>query len=292
MPGKEKSIVRRRIRSAYFSSVVSISLVLLLVGAASLLLVNTKRVSDYFREHMNISVLLRPEVTDAESVLVGEKIGKLPFVLGTEYVSRDQGEKEMAEMLGEDFLSVFESSPVPISYNVTLKPEYVVADSVKVAEKALGGMAEVEEVVWQQSLVDTLNENLRKITLAFGVAIALLLFISFVLISNTMRLSVYDKRFSVHTMKLVGATRGFIRAPFLTRAAFLGLVSALLAVIMLVALLYLLREEFAQLFAVFSLDSLLLVVGIVVLSGLVICVASTWLVVDKLVTMGKDELYY
>lgn len=288
----EKSMIRRRIRSAYFSSVVSISLVLLLVGCASLLLVNTKRVSDYFKEHMNISVLLRPEVGDSDAVLVGEKIEELPFVLGTEYVSREQGKKEMAEILGDDFLSVFETSPVPISYNVTLKPEYVVADSVKVAEKALGAIAEVEEVVWQQSLVDTLNENLRKITLAFGVVIALLLFISFVLISNTMRLCIYDKRFSVHTMKLVGATRGFIRAPFLARAAFLGLVSALLAVIMLVALLYLLKESFAQLFEVFSLDSLLLVIGIVVATGLVICVASTWLVVDRLVSIGKDELYY
>ena len=292
MPAQERSIIKRRIRSAYFSSTVSISLVLLLVGIASLLLVNTRRVSEYFKEHISVSVLLRPEVSDAEAVRVGEKLGALPFIRSTEFVSREQGEKEMADMLGEDFLEVFETSPVPVSYNVTLQPEYVSADSVRVAEAAIGKIPEVEEVVWQQSLVDVLNANLRKITFVFGIATALLLFIFFVLISNTMRLSAYDKRFTIHTMKLVGATKGFIRGPFLVRAAFLGLVSSLLAVIMLVGLLYLLKEEFAQLFDVFSLDSLLLVVGIVVASGLFICVASTWVVVGRLISLGKDELYY
>ena len=140
--------------------------------------------------------------------------------------------------------------------------------------------------------MDTLNDNLRKISLVLGIFIALLLFISFALINNVIRLSVYDKRFTIHTMKLVGATKGFIRGPFLLQSAFLGVFSAIIAILMLIAILYFIRNEFVQLFEIFRLELLLEVIGIVVASGLLICVLSTYFVVNKLVTMRKDELYY
>ena len=119
-----------------------------------------------------------------------------------------------------------------------------------------------------------------------------MLFISFVLINNTMRLTVYAKRFTVHTMKLVGATKAFIRGPFLARAAFLGLFSSVVALILLVGVLFVVRSEFVQLFEIFTLERLLIVMGIVTVAGLVICVGSTYFVVNKLVSLGKDELYY
>ena len=125
-----------------------------------------------------------------------------------------------------------------------------------------------------------------------GVFIALLLFISFVLINNTVRLNVFSRRFTIHTMKLVGATRSFIRAPFLVSSAFQGLFSSFIAVMVLVCLLYFMRSEFEQLFQIFRLDLLLAVIGIVVASGLAICLVSTWFVVNKLVSLKKDELYY
>ncbi len=150
----------------------------------------------------------------------------------------------------------------------------------------------VDEVVYQKSLVDALNANLSRISMVLGVFIALMLFISFVLINNTMRLNVFARRFTVHTMKLVGATRAFIRGPFLVRAAFLGLFSSVIALLMLVGILFFVRSEFSQLFEVFTPGGLLAVMGIVVGSGLAICVASTFFVVNKLVSLGKDELYY
>ena len=140
--------------------------------------------------------------------------------------------------------------------------------------------------------MDALNANISKISLVLGVFIFLMLFISFVLINNTMRLTVYAKRFTVHTMKLVGATKAFIRGPFLARAAFLGLFSSVVALILLVGVLFVVRSEFVQLFEIFTLERLLIVMGIVTVAGLVICVGSTYFVVNKLVSLGKDELYY
>ena len=150
----------------------------------------------------------------------------------------------------------------------------------------------MDEVVYQQSLVDKLNTNLGKISMVLGIFIALLLFISFVLINNTIRLNVFSKRFSIHTMKLVGATKAFIRGPFLVQSVFQGMFSALVAIAMLVALLFFIRREFVQLFEIFSLDLLLVVMGIVFASGIIICLLSTYFVVGKLVSLSKDELYY
>ena len=150
----------------------------------------------------------------------------------------------------------------------------------------------VDEVVYQRSLVDALNANLSRISLILGVFIALLLFISFVLINNTVRLNVFARRFTIHTMKLVGATRSFIRAPFLVQSAFQGLFAAFIAIIILLGLMFLMRSGFAQLFEIFRMDLLLVVIGIVIASGLVICLASTYFVVNKLISLRKDELYY
>ena len=291
MSQNESRLMRRRLANAYLSSVVSISLVLLLVGVASMLLVNTKSVSDYFKESMQVSVIMKQEVSDNEALAYKETLDSMKFVRGTEFVSKAQGEKEMEAMLGKDFLDVFRTSPVPVSINLSLAAGYVSADSLRVVEKKISSSPLVDEVVYQQSLVDALNANLNRISMVLGIFIALMLFISFVLINNTMRLTVYAKRFTVHTMKLVGATRAFIRGPFLVRAAFLGLFSSVIALMMLVGILFVVRAEFGQLFEIFTLRRLLAVMCIVVSSGLVICVVSTYFVVNKLVSLTKDELY-
>ena len=284
--------MRRRLVNAYLSSVVSISLVLLLVGVAAMLLVNTRSVSEFFKENLQVSVMMKQEVSDEEAAVFKNEIDSMRFVRNAELITKARGEKEMAEMLGTDFLSVFETSPIPVSIVVTLDADYVSRDSLKIVEKAMMKSPMVDEVVYQKSLVDALNSNLNRISMVLGVFIALMLFISFVLINNTMRLNVFARRFTVHTMKLVGATRAFIRGPFLLRAAFLGLFASVIALVMLTGLLFVIRAEFAQLFEIFTLPRLLIVMGVVVASGLIICVISTWFVVNKLVSLDKDELYY
>ena len=292
MASGENRIIGRRLVNAYLSSVISISLVLLLVGVASLLLVNARSVSDYFKENMQVSVLLKTDVSEMDALAFRKKIGGMPFIRSSVYVSKERGAEEMKSLLGDDFLDVFETSPIPASVDVTLMADYVSADSLEVVKTKLSAFREVDEVVYQRSLVDALNANLSKISLVLAVFIGLLLFISFVLINNTVRLNVYARRFTIHTMRLVGATRAFIRRPFIVQAVFQGIFSAMVAIIMLLAVLFFIRNEFAQLFGIFRLDLLLIVMGIVVATGLVICVTSTWFVVNRLVSLKKDELYF
>lgn len=288
----ENNIIGRRLANSYLSSVISISLVLLLVGIASLLLVNARSVSDYFKENMQVSVLMKQNVSEKSARQFQDKLDGMRFIRSSEFISKEQGQKEMAELLGDDFLSVFETSPIPVSIDVTLDADYVSADSLEMVRREISESSLVDEVVYQRSLVDALNANLSRISMVIGVFIILLLFISFVLINNTVRLNVYARRFTVHTMKLVGATRPFIRGPFLVQSVFQGLFSAFIAIIALLGILFVIRREFLQLFAIFRLELLLAVMGIVLVAGVLICFISTWFVVDKLVSLKKDELYY
>ncbi len=288
----ENNIISRRLANSYLSSVISISLVLLLVGIASLLLVNARSVSDYFKENMQVSVLLKQDVGEDSARKFQKSLDQMRFIRSSEFISREQGEKEMEELLGSDFLSVFETSPIPVSIDVTLDADYVSSDSLEMVKAEISRFPVVDEVVYQRSLVDTLNANLSKISIVIGVFILLLLFISFVLINNTVRLNVYARRFTVHTMRLVGATKAFIRGPFLVQSVFQGLFSAFISIIVLVAILFVIRREFMQLFSIFRLESLLVVMGIVIVSGVLICFISTWCVVGRLVSLKKDELYY
>lgn len=288
----DNGIMKRRLANAYLSSVISISLVLLLVGLASMLLVNAKGVSNYFKENMQVTVMMKQNVTEEEAVEFQDVLDGERFIGSTTLVTREQGRREMEDLLGEDFLDIFETSPIPVSIDVTLKADYVSVDSLEVVKEAISASDLVDEVEYQSSLVDALNANLSRISMIMGVFIALLLFISYVLINNTVRLNVFSRRFTIHTMKLVGATRSFIRAPFLVQAAFQGVFSAFIAIIALVGILYFMRSEFEQLFEIFRLDLLLTVMAIVLVSGLVICMTSTWFVVNRLVSLRKDDLYY
>lgn len=288
----ENKIMRRRLVNAYLSSVISISLVLLLVGVASMLLVNARSVSDYFKENMQVSVLMKDSVPEEKAAAFAESLLDERYIKTATFISREQGEAELADLLGEDFVDIFETSPIPASVEITLDADYVSSDSLEVVKEEISKSPLVAEVNYQGSLVDALNANLNKISLILAFFIGLMLFISYVLINNTVRLNVYARRFTIHTMQLVGATRSFIRAPFLIQSAFQGVFSAFVAIMALIVILFFLRNGFEQLFEIFRLDLLLLVMGIVLVSGLVICVTSTYFVVNKLVSLKKAELYY
>ena len=291
MPNPNNRLIRRRLAGAWVSTVISISLVLLLVGVAAMLLLNARSVSDYFKENVQVSVLLRQDVTEEQGLAYESTLAGIPGVRATTFISREQGIEEMTRMLGSDFLDVFSSAPVPVSIDVNLEAEYVTADSLEVVKAALSASPLVEEVVYQTSLVEALNANLQKIGLILGVLIVLLLFISFVLIGNMVRLNVFSRRFTIHTMQLVGATRGFIRAPFIAQSAVQGLFAALVAIGLLIGGLFILRKEFVQLFEIFRLETLLVAMGVVVVSGVLICVVSTWIVVGRLVGYDRNQLY-
>lgn len=287
----DNKILRKRYVRAFLSSVASIALVLFLVGIAATLLVSQKSITGYLKENMQVSVMMKPQVGESAALKCKKTIDGMAFTKSSSYISKEQGAKEMASLLGEDFLDVFETSPIPISVNLTLKADYVTADSLKVVKSRLGALKEVSEVVCQQSLVEALNSNLNKISIFLAALISLLLFISFVLINNTVRLSVYSRRFTIHTMKMVGATKAFIRRPFVLESIFQGLFASFFAVIFILCSLVFLKGQFSQLFSVFTIGMLLTVILIVVGAGLLICTLSTVVTVNKLVGLDKAELY-
>ncbi|MCQ2143109.1 MAG: permease-like cell division protein FtsX [Bacteroidales bacterium] len=293
MAGKESNkIISRRIANAWVSAVVSITLVLLLIGVVSLILVNTGSVADYLKENMRVSVIMGQSVSEDEAMSFKKTLDRKVFVRSSEFISKERGISEMTEMLGDDFLSVFDAAPIPVSIDLTVKAEYVNSDSLDVIRDVISASPLVDEIVYQRSLVDALNDNLRKIFLVLAAFIALMLFISFVLISNTVRLNVYNRRFTVHTMKLVGATKRFIRAPFMVQGLFQGLVSSMTAVLVLLGLLFLVKKQFAQFFEIFTCPQLVAVLAIIVVSGVALCVVSTYFVVGRLVSRSREDLYF
>ena len=278
MPTGSSSTTRRRLASAWISTVISLSLVLLLVGMGSLLLVNARAVSDYFKENLQVSVLMKDYVDEEEASAYEKEISALPGIRSTRFISREEGMQEMSELLGRDFLDVFESAPVPVSIDVNLEAAYVSADSLDVIKEKLSQSPLVDEVVYQTSLVDALNQNLGKISLGLAVLVLLLLFISVVLISNTVRLDLFSRRFSIHTMHLVDGPAYIIRVVMTFIPVLLGVM-------------FFLKGEFAALFGIFSLENLLIVMGIMVVCGVGICAISTFFMVTRMVGYNRDIVY-
>ena len=291
MAVKDKT-VKRRLAGAYVSSALSIALVLLLVGLAALLSVNARGITRWFKENMQMEVLLHEEVSEPAAEGYKAELEALPYVKSVRMVTREEGLKELREMLGEDFLDVFESTSVPLSLELTLKADYVNADSLAMVSERIKASSLVDEVETQVPLVDSLNANLSRISLILGVFILLLLFISFVLIGNTVRLGIYARRFTVHTMQLVGASRAFIRRPFMRDSFVLGLVSSLLTIAVLGGGIWFAQKSVPQLNGLLSPIGLAIVAGIILLVGIGICLITTWSVVGRLVGMDKDKLYY
>ncbi len=289
---KEENIIARRLLHSYLSSIISIALVLMLIGFFGILAANAGAVQNYFKENVRVSAILKENVEEQQAKKLQQKLETHPAVKGSKFISKEHGTRELKQMLGEDFLEAFDSNPIPISIELYLKGEYFNPDSIRHVATSLLENRQIEEIAYQESLLELLNENFERIAYVFLIFAGLLMFISFVLINNTVRLNVYSKRFSIYTMRLVGAKRSFIRAPFLVKSIFQGLLSGLLAVLALLGLLYLVRNEFEQMFAIFNMQLVAYVLVAVVVLGAVICLVCTFFVVNRLVSLNNDDLYY
>lgn len=292
MAKNESNILYRRLLRSYFSSVISISLVLFLVGMTGVLVVNARSVSNYFKENITVTAVLSVEADEADASSLADGLQGTGYIKDVRIITKEEGVEEMKEVLGDDFMDVFEVNPIPVSLELQVAADYVSTDSLAVIETALRENPSVEDVVYQQSLVELLNANLERIGLVAGIFVLLLLFISVVLINNTVRLNVYARRFTIHTMRMVGATRSFITRPFVGQAFFQGLISGAVADVFILGALYLIRNEFYQLFSLFDAMLLGAVMAVVVLLGILICMVSTSAGVRSLISLNKNELYY
>ncbi len=288
----EKRSTKWRLRSSYLSSVISNSLVLFMLGILMLLVFNAKRLSDFVKENIGFSVILHDDVRDVDANFLRKTLDASPYVRLTEFVSKDQAARELQEELGEDFIGFLGYNPLSSSIEVRLNAEYANPDSIRLIEDELMALRPVKEVFYQKSLVNLVNENVRKISaiiLLFGL---LLFFIAIVLINNTIRLSVYSKRFIINTMKLVGATWGFIRRPFILKGMVHGFYASMLAVAMLSGVIYLIQYEFYEVINFGQVELLAIIFGLVIVAGLIINLLSTFFAVSKYLKLKVDDLYY
>jgi len=291
MKNDNSKMVARRLVRSYLTSVISISLVLLLVAVALFALINTKSLSDYFKENAVVSVILKNDATEEQALKLKSEYENLKFVSKTAYISREQGQKEMEKLLGDDFLDVFTTSPIPISIDVNLKSDYFSKDSLQMVRGILGKNPLVREVNYQESLVEAMNSNLDKIGIAVAAIIILLLVISVALIANTVRLNIFSRRFTIHTMRLVGAKRSFIRKPFLWQAFWQGVISGLIACICFALLLQYAWKRIGNMFGLFSKEAIIPIFAIVMIAGILICVLTAAYQVNRLSDISKDDLY-
>ena len=289
---KEPGTSKGRLRGSYLTLVISISLVLFLLGVLGLVLINAKGLSDYFRESLSFSIMLDEEAKEADIRMLQKDMDAKPYVKSTEYISKDDAAAKLKEDLGEDFVDFLGYNPLSPTIDVYLYASYTSPDSVSKIEKYIMEYPFVKEVYYQESLLYVINENVKKISIFLLVISSFLFFIALTIINNTIRLSVYSKRFIINTMQLVGATRSFIRKPFLFRSAFHGLIAALISLILLLGLIYLVEKEFFLLISSESLNMILILGAALIVTGIVITVISTFFSVNRYLGMPEEKLYH
>jgi cell division transport system permease protein len=292
MKKNQNGTSKTKLRSSYVTLVISVSLVLFLLGILGLILINAKELSDYFRESLSFSVILDDDAKEADIRMLQKDLDAKYYVKSTEYISKDMAAAKMQEDLGEDFISFLGDNPLPSSIDVYLVSNYTNPDSVTKIEKYILEYPFVKEVYYQESLLFLINENIRKISLFLLLISAFLFLIALTVINNTIRLAVYSRRFIIRTMQLVGATRSFIRRPFIIQSAFHGFLAALIAMTLLMILLYLVEREFFVMFTLESTKLLVLLGGAVIIIGILINMVSTFFSVNRYLDISEDKLYY
>ena len=289
--GKKRKKTRNRSGFQGFTLCISTALVLILLGMVVFSVLTSRNLSNYFKENMVVTMMLDAETTNSEALQLCRSIAKKPYIAHLDYISKEQTLREQSKALGSNPVEFVGHNPFLSSIEVRPKADYANSDSLIWIKADLKKMARVGEITYQKNLMDSVNKNLRKINIVLLILATLLIFVSFSLINNTVRLGVYAQRFSIHTMKLVGASWGFIRAPFLRRAVMEGLVSALLAIAALGVGLCLLYDYEPDITKVLSWDVLVITAGIMLAFGVLIATFCSWLSVNKFLRMKAGDLY-
>ena len=281
----------KRLRSSYLSSVISISLVLFMLGLLGMLVLDAKKISDYVKEHVQLNVFLNDEVSDQEVSAFQNLLEKDPGIKSVRYISKQEALDSLKKDLGSDATSMLEVNPLPSSFELKLNAAYTGAENLKKIAEDLRKNKMVREVTYQQTEVDKMNENFKMVALAILLFCALLFFIAVALINSTIRLSMYSRRFLIKSMQLVGATKSFIRRPFISRAIVHGLYAGIIACLLLSGLLYFIRTKLPEFVQMQDLKENGILFAGVILLGILLSVASTFFAVNRFLRIKVEELY-
>ncbi|MEO6901787.1 MAG: permease-like cell division protein FtsX [Bacteroidia bacterium] len=273
------------------TTVVSLSLVLFMLGLLGIIILNTKKLADNLREKIGFQIILNETAKDTDIVEMQRKLDLSHYVKNTEYITKEQAAKTLQEDLGEDFIEFLGVNPLLPAINVHLNADYANTDSIDWIQKSMLNLPFVKEVIYQKSMINQINDNVKKIGFTILVFTGLLMVIALALINNTIRLSIYSKRFIIKTMQLVGATQGFIRWPFIFKGIKHGIYGALIAIVMLIALLYFAQKQLPELAELQDFKMLGMLFSLVIGFGIIISWISTSMAVRKYLRLKTNALY-
>jgi len=291
MRNKKNKSLNKKIVSSSVSVIISLSLVLFVVGLLSLVLINAQKLSNYVKENIGFSIMIKEDVKEIELIEFNKILDAEDFTKSTRFISKEQATKELEQDLGEDFVNFLGFNPIMASIDVKLNSSYANNDSLQNISSRLEKSDVVYEVFYQKNLIKKLNSNVGKISFFLICISIVLFFIAFALINNTIRLSVYSKRFIIKTMRLVGAENSFIQKPFLISGVYQGLYSAIFAIFMLIGSIQLIQSETASILNINDLQIIGLVFIVLFCSGIILSGTSTFFAVRKFIYLNEGELY-
>ena len=286
------SFNKRRLLTSYFSVIVSITLVLFLLGFFGFLVFSTKKLANHFKEQVTVTILIKDEAKNADIAQLQKTLSVASFVKSLRFISKDEAAETFSKDIGEDFVSFIGTNPLQNVIDLSLKAEYAEPDRMTEIKRELEQNSFVSEVVYDQSLVALIHENVNRIGLITLVFSALFTFVSVLLINASIRLSIYSKRFIIKTMQLVGATRSFIRRPFIRTNVRLGILSAFLAILLFYGSLLAIVKSYPE-FSVLLDNTVLCIVFIGILAmGIFISWLSTYFATQRFLNLNTNDLYY
>lgn len=283
---------KRKLISSYFSVVISIALVLFLLGCLGLLVLNAKKVADHFKEQVVVTIYLNDSAKEVEVNQLEKSLAMAEYTKSTQYVSKEAAAESMKAETGEDFMDFVGYNPLQNSIDVHLKADYVTTETLNEITEELSNKKFIEEIRYDSDLVELMHDNVKKITFWVLVISGVFTLIAVLLINSSIRLAVYSKRFIIKTMQMVGATKTFIRRPFVFKSVQLGIIGAIIALIGMGIVLYYLNQTFVELQL---LSNPILIGGLFVavfLLGILITWVSTFIATQRFLNLKTDALYY
>ena len=281
----------RKGKSAYFVPTISISLVLIVVGMLVFILLNARAISDHVKRNIGFAVIVKDNTNEAEIKRVQKILDTQPYVYTSKYITKEQAAKSFKKEMGEDFERILGANPLLPSIEIKLNPAYANNDSLAMIEKGLARFDIIHEVYYQKSMIESINENIRRITIIFLIVGAVLVLISFTLIRNMIHLAVYSQRLLIKTMQLVGATPFFICKPFVYGSMWRGFFGALIANLVLLGAIFFVQENVGNVINIMRQDVILFMVAFVILSGVVLSFFSAWFSVRRYLRRDLNDLY-
>ncbi len=288
----ENARIRRKVVTSTVTTVVSITLVLFMLGVIGLLLVNARRISQYVREHISISLTIAPAATEAQVKKLQTDIEAMPSARKVEYISAEDAARLMQEELGENFTDILQYNPLSATMEVFMKAEYANPDSMAMVEQQLKQSRVVQDVYYQKVLVSTISSHIRRISIVILCFAGLLLLVAIALINNTIRLVIYERRFLIYNMQLVGATAAFIRRPLVGRGVLQGAVASILAMALLWLLMCGINRYVSVLFTADDWRIWAVLFAVLLVCGVLLCAVCTAVAVNRYLKTSLDKLYY